>query len=124
MKKTREEKNKEQSDWTIDINYEIFEFRQTAKEGEPERNLYLAVILQALLDATHPTATCSVGETQAVQGQASAWFFASVSREESDFEYVCDMAGLDPSYTRSFAHKIIRSKEITFIRKRINALLS
>lgn len=121
MKKRKE---KETFDWSIDINYEIFEFRQASKEGEPERNLYLAVILQALLDATHPTATCSVGETRAVQGQASAWFFASVSAHSSDFEYVCDMAGLDPSYTRGFAHKIIRSKEITFIRKRINALLS
>ena len=35
-------------DWSVDVNYEIFQFRQTLKEGEPERNLYLAVILQAL----------------------------------------------------------------------------
>ena len=28
-------------DWSVDINYEIFQFRQTMKEGESERNLYL-----------------------------------------------------------------------------------
>ena len=110
--------------WSVDINYEIFQFRQTLKEGEPERNLYLAVVLQALLDATYPTTTCSISETNMVQSQAEAWFFSSVSSGTSDFEYVCDMAGLSPSYTRSFAYKILKSKEITFIRKRINALLS
>ena len=113
-------------DWSVDINYEIFQFRQTIKEGESERNLYLAVILQALLDATHPhpTATCSTSEANLVKNQAYSWFFTSVTTSTSDFEYVCDMAGLDPSYTRGFAHKILRSKEVTFIRKRINALLS
>ena len=129
MAKDREKKEKTETiyDWSVDINYEIFQFRQTMKEGESERNLYLAVVLQALLDATHPyypTATCSAGEAHRVKNQAYSWFFTSVTASTSDFEYVCDMAGLDPSYTRGFAHKILRSKEVTFIRKRINALLS
>ena len=121
-----EEENDESSiyNWSVDINYEMFQFRQTLKEGEPERNLYLAVVLQALLDATYPTSVSSVSESSVVQSQASAWFFTSTSTELSDFEYVCDMAGLNPNYTRTFAYKIIHSKEITFIRKRINALLS
>ena len=111
-------------DWSVDVNYEIFQFRQTLKEGEPERNLYLAVILQALLDATNSTSVCSVSESSVIQSQASSWFFTSTSVSLSDFEYVCDMAGLNPNYTRTFAYKIIHTKEITFIRKRINALLS
>lgn len=124
MEKDQEKEEDQIYSWTVDINYEIFQFREGLKEGEPERNLYLAVILQALLDATHPTTTCSISEASAVQSQATAWFFASVSSSQTDFEDVCDMAGLDPSYTRDFAHKIIKTKEITFIRKRINALLS
>ena len=86
-------------DWSVDVNYEIFQFRQTLKEGEPERNLYLAVILQALLDATNSTSVCSVSESSVIQSQASSWFFTSTSVSLSDFEYVCDMAGLIPNYT-------------------------
>ena len=124
MKKNQEEKQKKTYDWTVDINYEIFQFRHSTKEGEPERNLYLAVILQALLDATHSTVGYTVAVSGSIQSQADSWFFTSVSAHATDFNYVCDMAGLDPSYTRSFAYKIIRSKEISFIRKRINGLLS
>jgi hypothetical protein len=107
----------------LDINFEIEQWRQLLKEGESERTLFLAVILQALLDATKPTA-CSVSESNILKSKASSWFFVKSGVTASDFEDVCDLAGIDIEYTRNFAYKVLHSKEKKFIRKRINALLS
>ena len=71
----------------------------------PERKLYLAVILQALLDATDPK---KKGRTN--NDKAKAWFFCSVGVTCDNFEFVCDHAGVDPSYVRSFALEVINSK--------------
>jgi hypothetical protein len=90
----------------------------------PEKTLFLAVILQALLDATKEEYEGEPAQSLLDRRAAKAWFFASVGVTAQDFRDVCDMAGVDPDYTKTFAYKIIESKEITFIRKRINALLS
>ena len=107
----------------LDINYDLLKISSPKVDGGTERSLYLAVILQALLDATTSSSITSTSDFQVIKRQATSWFFASSGVTASDFEDVCDLAGLDPDATRSFAHKVIYSKEINFIRKRIHAIL-
>ena len=40
-----------------------------------------------------------------------------------NFENLCHNAGLDPSYTRSFAYEVINSKEIGYVRQKIKRVL-
>jgi len=78
-----------------------------------ETKLFRAVIYQALLDATK--------EDQDPDKQAAiSWFVSS-----SDFNYVCDLAELDPKSTQVRAlHVINQPVSVTnFIRKRLNVLL-
>jgi hypothetical protein len=53
-----------------------------------------------------------------------AWFFSSVGVTAEDFITVCDIADIDPDYVKSFAFKVLRSKEVDFVRKRINTVLT
>ena len=118
-----EEKVNETFTTVLDINYDLLKISSPKVDGGTERSLYLAVILQALLDATTSSSITSTSDFQVIKRQATSWFFASSGVTASDFEDVCDLAGLDPDATRSFAHKVIYSKEINFIRKRIHAIL-
>ena len=106
----------------LDFNYNIFNLNLNSKDGEQERTLYLAVIFQALLDATVSSTVVSASDVNVIQRQANSWCFSPT--KASDFEDVCDLAGIDPDYTRTLAHKVIKSNKITFIRKRLYALLS
>jgi len=107
---------------SMDIDYDIFRLDLNVKAGERERTLYLAVILQALLDATVSATVVSSSDINIVHRQANTWFFSPA--KSSDFESVCDLAGIDPDYTRTLAYKVIKSNKVSFIRKRLNALLS
>lgn len=89
-----------------------------------ERLLFLSVILQALLDATKPEASNETDISIIARQQAKGWFFATTGVTCSNFEYVCENANLSPTYVRGFAYKVLHSKEIDFVRKRINKLLS
>lgn len=86
--------------------------------------LFLAVILQALLDATKPKLSSDNEEIILDRLRARAWFSSSVGVTCEDFRTVCECAGVDPSYTKTFAYKVLESGEIPFIRKRINTILS
>lgn len=105
-----------------DIFIEIEDFMQ--EQSSPERILFMTVILQALLDASKPSTTNESERAKLDRTHAQAWFFASVGVTAEDFANVCDMAGIDPGYTRSFAYKVIRSKEVKYTRKKINSILS
>ena len=107
---------------TTDI--EVSVLSDIKKQEMPERKLFLAVIFQALLEATKPKEKQESAISVMNRDRAIAWFFCSVGVTCDNFEYVCEMADLNPSYTRSFAYKVIQSKEIKYIRKRINTLLS
>ena len=101
---------------------------QTLEEGvhdhhTPERVLWLCVILQQLLDATKPVKEYDNVEGQLSRGQAEAWIFSSVGVTAEDRDTVCYLAGIDPGAFKSFARQVIKTKEKTFIRKRINAIL-
>jgi len=78
-----------------------------------ETKLFRAVIYQALLDATKDT-------QDPEKQEAVSWFVSS-----TDFNYVCDLAELDPVSTQSRALNVINQPvSVTdFIRKRLNVLL-
>ena len=88
-----------------------------------EKLLFLAVILQALLDASKPKTNNESDSSLQAREPATAWFFCSVGVTCDNFEYICDNASIDSDYVRTFAYKVLKSKEITFVRKRINKLL-
>jgi hypothetical protein len=97
---------------TIDIFLDV-EFN---KKESPERGLFLSVILQALLDATSK-------KSKVNKDRAISWFFCSVGVTCDNFEQICQHAGLNPSYTRSFAYKVIHSPDIKYVRQRIKKML-
>ena len=94
------------------------------RPATPERVLFLSVLLQALLDATKPETSIEPEEEKVARRSAQAWFFASVGVTAQDFEEVCDLAGIEPVRMRTFAFKVLRSKEIKYVRRRINTVLS
>lgn len=101
----------------IKIESELMESRS------PERTLFLCVLLQALLDATKPTYDGEPTTSVIERDRAVSWFFASIGVTAQDFTDVCDLAGVDPSYMREFAFKVLKSGEVEYVRKRINAVL-
>ena len=54
---------------------------------------------------------------------ARSWLTAEVGVTAEDKETVCFLAGIEPEALTTYAKKIIDTKEVTFIRKRINAIL-
>ena len=96
----------------IDIYVEI----ERKQHEAPERGLFLSVILQALLDATND-------KSKVNKDRAIAWFFCSVGVTCDNFETVCNHAGMDSSFTRSFAYKVIHSPELKYVRQRIKKIL-
>ena len=106
---------------TSSISLILDEFRP--EESSPERTLFLCVILQALLDATKEAYQGEPAEVRLERDRAIAWFFASVGTTAKDFEEVCSHAGIDPHYMRDFAYKVLKSGEIDYVRRRINAVL-
>ena len=108
------------------MNEEYIEILAEIKEREnssPERMLFLSVIFQALLDATKEKTKVESPRTSVERQHARAWFFCSVGVTCDNFEYVCENAGMDAQYTRSFAIKVINSKEIKYVRQRIRRVL-
>jgi hypothetical protein len=103
----------------IEILTEIQEENLT----RPERVLFISVIFQALLDATKEKTVVESSRTSVERAHARAWFFCSVGVTCDNFEYVCENAGMDADYTRSFALKVINSKEIKYVRQRIRRVL-
>ena len=89
----------------------------------PERVLWLCVILQQLLDATKPEKEGENRESTLLRGQAEAWIFSSIGVTAEDRDSVCFLAGIEPEALTSYAKKVIQTKEIKYIRKRINAIL-
>jgi len=93
------------------------------EESSPEKLLFLSVIFQALLDATKEKTKVESSRTSVERANARAWFFCSVGVTCDNFEYVCENAGMDAEYTRSFAIKVINTKEIKYVRQKIRRVL-
>ena len=93
------------------------------EDSSPERMLFMSVIFQALLDATKEKTKVESSRTSVERANARAWFFSSVGVTCINFQYICENAGMDADYTRSFAIKVINSKEIKYVRQRIRRVL-
>jgi hypothetical protein len=93
------------------------------QESSTERILFLSVIFQALLDATKIKSKVESPRTSVERQHARAWFFCTTGVTCDNFEYVCENAGMDAEYTRSFALKVINSKEIKYVRQKIRRVL-
>ena len=93
----------------------------TDKDGE--RSLYIAVILQALLDLSKPKIKNEDNSIQLYRDQAHAWVFKDVGVTCQDFEEVCYYAGLEPSIIRNFASNVINLEDTNNVRRKFQALL-
>ena len=93
----------------------------TDKDGE--RSLYIAVILQALLDLSKPKFKNEDSSIQLYRDQASSWVFKNAGVTCKDFEEVCLYAGLKPNVVRKVAYSLINSKDSKDVRNKIKALL-
>ena len=87
-----------------------------------ERTLFLAVILQALLDATQKDTRDL--ESSKYKREAILWFTSNFGETKKDFEYICHSANVNPKYMRKVAIDILTSKRTNFIRTHINAILT
>ena len=92
-------------------------------EKDGEKSLYIAVIIQALLDVTKPKRDKEATNIQMLRDQASAWFFASIGVTCENFEFICEYAGVKPKEMRKFAFHVINSDKGGKIRSRIISLL-
>jgi|TARA_R110000803_G_scaffold57462_2_gene115384 hypothetical protein len=108
----------------LDKEFVLIENQVLKNRSSPEQTLYLSVLLQALLDATKPAYKGEPDTAILERDRATAWFFASVGVTAEDFNIICDYADIDPSYMKEFAFKVLKSGEIEYVRKRINAVLS
>ena len=87
-----------------------------------ERTLFLAVILQALLDATQKDTQDM--ESHKYKREAILWFTTKNGKRKDDFEYICELADIEPNYMRRVAMEILTLKRTNFVRNHINALLT
>ena len=87
-----------------------------------ERTLFLAVILQALLDATQKDTQDL--ESHKYKRESILWFTTNSGKRKEDFEYICELADVEPNYMRRVAMEILTSKRTNFVRNHINALLT
>ena len=84
---------------------------------EPERRLYLAVILQALLDATNK-------KNELLCRRAQAWFFCSVGVTCDNFEFVCENANVEATAVRTYAYEVVNSEQAPKFKYRIYQIIS
>ena len=87
----------------------------------PEKLMFIAVIYQAVLDATRKLSNNDSLETIYNKREAFEWFTSP--SEWDDYEYVCTLAGVDPSILSATVVAIVEGR-LPFDRKRINVLIN
>ena len=70
------------------------------RDPNPERLLFIAVIAQAVVDATSPAPTHQ-------RNAARAFVFSSVGVTCEHFHTICDCAGIDPAFVTLFTRDAI-----------------
>jgi len=88
-------------------------------EKDGEKSLYIAVIIQALLDVTKPKQKNESNEIELQRDQAHTWFFTSTK----DFETICHYAGVEPKKVRTFAYEVIQSGDTENVRRKFSSLI-
>ena len=99
------------------------EDKDNAPPKSPEQLLFLAVVYQALLDATKEKRLNDSDEVERYRQEAIRWVTLEYGTTATDFEEVCFLAGIEPNSTRTFAKKVF-TKEMKFERRRINVLIN
>jgi len=114
------------SEITVDDGFLDLLLDEAARDNrqDPHRLLFLAVIFQALLDATKPENENESAEAVLARDRAKGWFFAPAGVTATDFETVCDLASVDPIQVRTYATRVLRDGTETFVRRKINAILN
>jgi hypothetical protein len=87
----------------------------------PEKLMFMAVVYQAVLDATRKPFVGESEDSKAYRQEALDWFFDP--EEFDDLEDVCSMAGVQSSVLCTTVERILNG-EIPFDRKRINVLIN
>ena len=87
------------------------------------KSLYIAVVIQALLDLSKPKFTKESNDIKLHRDQAHAWFFTSVGVTCEDFETVCHYAGLEPEKVRSFAYEVVNKGDVENVRRKLSSLI-
>jgi hypothetical protein len=75
------------------VTHSTMDYSPSLPFSDHEPSLWKAVITQALMDAASNSNKDDAGKAKR---DAIAWLLS----DSPDFEYVCDNAGLDPSYVR------------------------
>ena len=75
---------------SVDLE-EKLEVLSDTPAGDPHRLLFMAVIFQAMLDATKPEAENESAEAVLERSRAQAWLFATTGVTATDFITVCDL---------------------------------
>tara|TARA_R100000781_G_C4044080_1_gene115067 strand:+ start:46 stop:342 length:297 start_codon:yes stop_codon:yes gene_type:complete len=83
------------------------------------RKLYTSVIFQALMDLTKLNTSVTDTSISITRDDARAWFFTTTGETAKDFEEICDNAGLNPLFVRSFASSVVNEKGNRNVKKRI-----
>jgi hypothetical protein len=79
---------------------------------EPNRSLYLAVILRAILDASKPTDEKESSDITSYRDEAHRWLFKEVGVTSRDFIEICELAGLTSEKVRRLAFNVINSGDV------------
>ena len=108
---------------TFSSTYIFNEDQETLERTSPERVMFIAVFLQALLDATKPEYKGEPRSAVADRNCAVKWFSVPECVTASSFEPICELAGIDPDYARRY-FKLIMKGEREFTYRRINILLN
>ena len=108
---------------TVDLDNQL-DIMKSTPSGDSHRLLFMAVIFQAMLDATKPEADNESAEAILERDRAKGWIFATAGVTATDFVTICDLAGVQSTQVRHFAHQVIHTGEATFIRRKINAILN
>ena len=88
----------------------------------PSRLLFLAVVFQALLDATKPVHENESAETILERERSRGWLLSTTGVTATDFETICDLASISPDQVRTFSIQILKDKTATLTGRRINSL--
>lgn len=94
---------------TVDTRLPDIDCMKDVVVDSPERALWLSVIQQAFMDATHasrPSASNPTYESLS-HHYAKIWLLNA----SQDFSTVCELAGLSPKYVRATAKDLLKKKE-------------
>jgi|TARA_X000001382_G_scaffold118074_1_gene98084 hypothetical protein len=90
-------------------------------ESSPERLLFLAVIYQAILDASREELPNESDLIKRQRKEALSWFFNE--RYVDDLDEICYLAGINSRWLIKIVKQIVDG-DVNFNRKRINVLIN